>query len=529
MAFSKAPTQDTYSSVRLKPFYDIDMRPNGYTLFNNKDAGTANLIPIGKQGSEDLISQLRLPFLGVEVVNSFDTVRGVFVWNYESSGIKGTRYYVASGNKVYVSSNGISWSTLITWTRPVGYAEPIGFCEFINSSGQESLVLVDGLEGYVVQASLPSSATKITDVDFPSPHTPYPVFIDGYLFLSKENTGDIYNSDLDNPANWTAGNFISSEVYPDSVQAIAKVNNYLLAIGSSGCEYFYDAANSSGSPLARQEGAVLPFGCAATKTLAINKNRVVFLANMNDGEAALVAIEDFKYKDITPPWLTPLLMKVNSGDYSQTWGYFIRQYGELLYCLNIGYGNYGTYFYSFTHGVWGELVHGNSVDIRYTTFATRDRAVTFFCSDGLVDSTNVVFGYMANASLISGTFSSDGEDSLRKLDGSLSSTQIACTLRTPPLDFGTYNYKTMSRLSFEVEFTKDNATSFANVKCYDSDWESSPAVDRGFLYTTESNFITQLGGFRRRSIQISLPNSTGYNKSSFRIRSIEVDINKGQQ
>lgn len=529
MAFTKAPTQDTYSSVRLKPFYDIDMRPNGFSLTSTrKDAGTVNLIPIGNTG-DDIVAQLRLPFLGVEVASSTDNVRGVFVWNYENAGIAGTRYYVAAGNKVYSSGDGFSWSTLITWTRAAGYLEPVGFCEFINSSGQESLVIVDGLEGYVSAAATPTSATKITDVDFPSPHTPYPVFIDGYLFLSKENTGDIYNSDLDNPANWTAGNFISSEVYPDAIKAIAKVNNYLLAIGSSGCEYFYDAANATGSPLARQEGAVLPFGCVAVKTMAVNKNRVVFLANMNDGEAALVAIEDFKYKDITPPWLTSLLMKVNSGDHNQTWGYFVRQYGVLLYCLNIGYGNYGTYFYDFNHTVWGELLHGNMVQVRYTAFATRDKAVTFFCSDGLVDSSNVVFGYMSNASIISGTFSSDGEDSVRKLDGSLSSTQIAGVIRTPPIDFGTYNYKTMSRLSFEVEFTKDNASSFATIKCYDSDWESSPSVDRGLNYTTENNFITQLGGFRRRSIQISLPTSSGYDKSSFRIRSIEVDINKGQQ
>lgn len=31
---------------------------------------------------------------------------------------------------------------------------------------------------------------------FPTPHVPTPVFLDGYIFLSKANTADIYNSDL---------------------------------------------------------------------------------------------------------------------------------------------------------------------------------------------------------------------------------------------------------------------------------------------------------------------------------------------
>jgi len=114
-----------------------------------------------------------------------------------------------------------------------------------------------------------TAGTEITSADFPTPHCPFPVFMDGYLFVAKSGTQDIYNSNLDDPALWTAGDYISAEMYPDKIVALSKNNNYIYALGSNSIEYFYDAAVATGSPLGRHDSAVQQFGAVVVKVYSL--------------------------------------------------------------------------------------------------------------------------------------------------------------------------------------------------------------------------------------------------------------------
>jgi len=189
------------------------------------------------------------------------------------------------GNKVY--SNGSLVLTLATSTGACG------FTEFVHSDSTNQLILVDGTDGYVF--SSPSTYTQISinnialwtastahivndlvrpttstgliyrctvagtgsateptwpttaggsvtdgtitwvaeEFAFPSPHVPAPVFMDGFLFLAKAGTQDVYNSNLDDPLNWTPGDFFTAEMYPDRIVSLSKNNNYLYAIGTN--------------------------------------------------------------------------------------------------------------------------------------------------------------------------------------------------------------------------------------------------------------------------------------------------------
>ena len=70
----------------------------------------------------------------------------------------------------------------------------------------------------------------------------------GYTFVVKVGSADIYNSNNDNPMAWTAGDYISTEMLPDTVIRIGKLNNYLIAFGSASIEYFWDARTSQQLP-----------------------------------------------------------------------------------------------------------------------------------------------------------------------------------------------------------------------------------------------------------------------------------------
>ena len=82
------------------------------------------------------------------------------------------------------------------------------------------------------------SCTRVTDVDFPTPHQPFPLYLNGYLFLIKAGTGDIYNSDNDDPFGWS-NEFIQAEISSDLGLRLFKAKNYMIAVGYNSIEYFY--------------------------------------------------------------------------------------------------------------------------------------------------------------------------------------------------------------------------------------------------------------------------------------------------
>lgn len=542
MAFSKTPVTSTYSTERIPACYNIDFRTglDIGTVNSRKDAGMINLMPRKYKdpisGAEEFHAETRQPILASTVSGGGGTPtiagdpRGIYVWE---KAVGTTYYFMVVGVEVWTSTTGLSLSWTNVDTLLTSATSPVGFTEFIDSAtNTKYLVLVDGVEGYVYTTN--AAGTKITDVDFPTPHVPYPVYINGYLFLAKKDTGDIYNSNLNTPTAWTAGDFISSELYPDDIQAIVKINNYLLAIGTQGSEYFYDAANATASPLARYEGGSLPFGCSIPTSIAVNKNMVMMIANNNDGEASLKLIEDFKHKDVNPEWLIPALnFNLITSASSSIRGFFIRQSGELCYCLRFPGTNPATFVYVPKHNFWTEFAIGDgsaissptTFPVNTSTFSTSNNITTFVA--GLRSS--IYFFGSLGPSAINSTYSGSNVN-IDCFIGSLAGGKIPMytQIRTPILTFDTLNDKTMSR--FGVEATVSASASGANTLYvgWDSDYSfsSGAGVSNTLDLTSTVNFpfITQLGNFRQRAFRIAY-----FGNYSIRYKSIEMDINKGQQ
>ena len=531
MAYSKTPVQDTHSSQRLPPVYPLDMRigvtPGNCTT--RVDAGMVNLLPRKVKEKKDddpiLHAESRLPICAGEVVSTSNPVRGCYVWQKTATDVY---YFVVVGMLIYTSTTGLagSWTAVTSFITP-GVNTPVGFAEFIDASATKSLVLVDGVEGYVFTSN--AAGTKILDADFPSPHIPCPIFMDGFLFLAKANTADIYNSDLNDPSAWTTGSFISSELYPDDVVGLAKINNYLVAIGTRGCEYFYNAANATGTPLARYDGGVLPFGTSIPYSLATTENLAVFIANNNDGEATIKVIEDFKHKEIDAPWLMPYInLALNGGaDSANIRGYLIRQNGDLLYCLRVpgtsntnDAGN-GVFAYSFDAQQWTEFscgTEGAMFNVMATHNGTNGNIATFVAGNYFTEDI-AYFGSLGPSSLTSGYFDGYGQD---YFNGSSTVVPFQTEVRTMPLDFGTMNRKFMYRFAVGMTFNDNDVSPDLTLYWSDGDYNFTNSVSLSTDY--DFPFATQLGMFRRRAFK--LVSSSPY---MVRYKFFEVDINKGQQ
>ena len=479
MPFSKTPIVQTYETKRV----NFISNPQQRSSDPNKDFRLVNMMtevlksPVGDQSKYYIKSR---PGMTYAYGTQTDVGRGIYYWVYNGTG------YAMSvvGNKVY--SNGTAVLTLTTSTGECG------FTEFISSTGVVSLVLLDGTKGYVF--SNPSTSVQITDPDFPTPHIPMPIFLDAYLLVAKAGTTDVYNSDLDDPTKWTAGSYISAEMYPDTLVGLSKNNNYVYAIGSGSVEYLYDAANATGTPLARHESAVQQFGCAAVGSIVQTEKEVIFLGETNNGGHTVWTIDGFKEKEIGIPAIKSALLAEGSN-LPNIKAHCIRVSGQKLYIMCL---TSRTLVYSFTTEMWSEWATGTGAFIgTHATDGPNGAAYILGATDG-------------NIYLMSEDYFTDN------------GTAIQCSVTSSKLDFDTINRKFMHRLALIGDVPDDTLVDSAvSIQWSDDDYKTWSAA-RTLTFNADLPAIFQGGMFRRRAFKItySLPHL-------LRLETIELDINKG--
>jgi hypothetical protein len=200
--------------------------------------------------------------------------QGMYVYN--------NYIYVVSNNTVYklsllantnqgtldgtaVDTFSINSSTPLQSTSSTGsISGTITPCSFTQTANNAAMVFHNTFYGYYM--GVDNVVHKITDADFPSSLCPGIVYLDGYIFVMTP-TGRIYQSAVEDPSTWGALDFVTASAEPDPGVAIAKHFNYVVAFGTWSTEFFYDAANATGSVLARNDAARMEIGCASASTV----------------------------------------------------------------------------------------------------------------------------------------------------------------------------------------------------------------------------------------------------------------------
>ncbi len=486
MPYSKNPATTTYDTQRID--FAISPQQRAGNL-QDKDARVLNMMvePLTSptEDNKRVIIKSRPGMSTAYTVNS-GVARGIYYWVV--SGVGYTISVVA--DKVY--TNGTLLTTITTTTGEVN------FTEFVTSVGVVSLVMVDGTKGYVYTSPV-IAPTAIVDADFPTPHIPMPVFLDGYLFLAKANTEDIYNSNLDDPSLWTAGDFISAELYPENLTALSKGTNYIYGIGSGSIEYFYDAGTATGSPLARHDTASQQFGTVAPATVVSTDKELILVGETGNGGHTVWTLDGFKEKEIGTPAIKSVLY-TEGASLPSAKAHCIRVSGQKLYVLTL---TSRTLIYSFDTQLWSEWSSGAAGTAAFigshATDGPNGNAMILDNSGGSIYTIGEAFFTDAGAAFL-------------------------CQITTPKQDFGNFNRKFMSRLSLIGDVPDANdVDNNVTVQWSDDDYRTWSSA-RTLSFNNDFPTMTQLGAFRRRAFrfQYSSPHL-------LRLEAFEVDINKGQQ
>lgn len=335
---------------------------------------------------------------------------------------------------------------------------------------------------------------------FPSPHIPTPVYIDGYICLSHGNSADIYNCDLENPYGWSASNYITSELFPDEVVALARQNNQVVAFGQTGTEFFFDngANQPTGTPLAKTSSAFLQMGSCAPYAIGQNERFCFFISQSYSGGRAVWQLDGFQPTKISDEAIGRILDYEGTAIGNAT-GYLIRLVGHFFFviCLSTR-----TLVYDIEEKLWHEW---SSSSYNLLTTSQLDGAPidvkAINDNDGATDVITQEWQWV---------FATDIGDGniylLNKSNGVIAQFDhscytdltdfIRCEINTPIIDFGSYKRKFIHR----VTLVSDLATNNVFLKWSDDDyqtWSKEHIIDM-----QKRPVLHRLGATRRRAFNL---------------------------
>ena len=464
-----------YDTVRIPLVGNHTNRDSAATkdqiFYNVVIDGIKNTL-LGEKAENRIFVNKRGAFVAdTTIVEAGGAGRGIYYWSRTS------KVYTVIANKLYSDT-----TLLHTWTTSTGT------CWFTEATGSSDVLVVgDGTD--LITVSTSDAVVDITDGGLPT--TPItPISMDGYVFVVKSGTDELYNSDVDAPTAWTSGDFISAEMYPDNLVAIARHVNYVLAFGSFSIEVFYDAENASGSPLDRNESISFKVGLAARDTICQTDKRFFWVGQSQTGEASVWILDGLAPSKVSNEFIDRILQAEGSNLSSAT-AWICHHKGHTLYVLNL---NARTIVYDCDEKIWVDWSINSAsthavLPFKYATQGPNEKILILHNTDGKV--------YKLDPTVYQDTAGA-----------------ILCHIITGKVDMGTMQQKRQ----FRLELVADKESSgTVTVDWSDNDYQSW-GTSRSLDLTTRP--YTKAGGiFRRRAYRFKHETN-----AAFRAEAFEVDF-----
>jgi len=179
------------------------------------------------------------------------------------------------------------------------------------------------------------------------PLAPGVVFLDSTVYVATK-AGRIYNSQLTDPTKWGALDYITAESEPDKIVGIAKHLNYVLAFGQWSIDFFYDAGNPSGSPLAVSQSYKNELGCASGDSIVQFEQTVAWVGQSKATGPAVFMMEGVSPVKVSTPYIERIL---GNSDFSDVKAYAFKYNGHMFYVLTLHDLN-KTIVYDVNEKVW---------------------------------------------------------------------------------------------------------------------------------------------------------------------------------
>jgi hypothetical protein len=338
------------------------------------------------------------------------------------------------------------------------------------------------------------NGTATTANNFPSSTVKGIVYLDSTTYVMDSNASIRGCTSLNDPTGWTdILNRITAQIESDGGVALAKQLVYVLALGQWSTEVFYDAANTTASPLSPVQGAKLSYGCKHADSVQDMDGVLLWIATNRSAAPQVLQVEGLKAQIVSTK---PIERLLGAADFSQVRSFALKFEGHRFYGITLIAENI-TLVYDMADKTWAQWtdVNGNYWPIVGATYS---------------DSLGLILQHETNGKLyqFDGSYYTD--------DGDL----ITVDIYTPNFDGGTRRRKTLSLM----EFVGDRAEgSVLQVRHNDQDYEETKWTNfREVNMNSQKPILENEGTFIRRAYHLRHKCN-----APLRIQALELQVDIG--
>jgi len=389
-------------------------------------------------------------------------------------------------------------------------------------------------------------------------------FLDDYFFVMDEKAV-IYNCDLNDPASWLGLDFIIARKEPGRGVALARSQNYVIALKEWSTEFFFNAGNATGSPLSPVDSGFTLVGCASGRSVAYLDETLFWVSQTKQKGRSVYMMVGLEQRKISTPDVERIL---DRDDLDTVYAYGLKISGHALYILTLKTSGVTIVYDSVsqTWEQWTSLIAGTEIEVDSIELVDDVATVVTVDPHGLVDggvvtlagaeqeeyNGNFMITYISTTSFsikvtgspdtpATGTILATPYTSsyfsyskyvnangvnlvLHETDGHVyeisdsavddDGTPILVFIRTGKFDGGTTNEKTCGK----IEIVGNKVDSLAMIRYSDDDYQSFSRFRTANL-NNKHVVIRRCGQFCRRSFDIQHISS-----NSVELSALELDI-----
>lgn len=296
---------------------------------------------------------------------------------------------------------------------------------------------------------------------------------------------------VDQAGDWDPLDFLTAQIEPDSGVYLAKQLVYVVAIKEWSTEFFFDAGNSTGSPLQSMQTNKISYGCASADSVQRIGDLLLWISSDREAGRQIIMLDNLRPKIVSTQEIERLLAE---DDFSTVFSWQIKIGGHSFYVLTLKYSNI-TLAYDLYQNKWSVWTDDDGNYLPIVACAKNGTG-------------NYLLQHEVNGFLYyAGQQYPDDNGSL-----------IPITIVSPEMSFGTQRRKQMGMLTFlgdqipgstmSVSFSDDNYQT----------WSQPREVDMSLKLPN----IPNCGTFRRRAMKIEVNHNLWW-----RLQAVEAQVSLG--
>jgi hypothetical protein len=431
------------------------------TSITDYSSGNKNTLIYQKEGTTYTTQRSAIDI--TEDVSSLglnNQARGIYYWEENSL------LYIVNDDTLYKGNQSTEVAAGPHFTSG---SEAVTMLETIGATPYLVILDAENDEGWYMNAA--ESITQFS-TNFPTTLAHGGEELDGYVFVMDED-GVIYNSDVLD-ITFSATSFITAERENDKGVFLGKHHEHIVAFCTRSIEFFYNANNSTGSPLSRRRDVFYGVGAVSGLSIWVNGDDTYFIGSSKPGQMAVYKLSGFKLDVISNEGLNAYITEniVQSEIYFRLSGLrmmghdimvmtaYTLKTGEIVPSQSIGYDTVTERWLLIDTMISG-----------YTTFPLigfakrtggQNETVAARAGDGILhtgdvfsvrDDMNPVDTILGGGAVYeSGIY----ESGIYAGDADGVEANIDVTMRTGLVDADTSGYKTLRAVNLDMEST-DNA------------------------------------------------------------------------